>query len=68
MRSGDRLRHMRQRAARGYIRVVEDIMEMAAIHPPDVWQPHLARELDQSRSLPFCTAIKHVLTSQGVTL
>jgi uncharacterized protein (TIGR02646 family) len=60
------LRHMRQRAARGYIRVVEDIMEMAAIHPPDVWQPHLERELDQSRSLPFCTAIKHVLTRQGV--
>ena len=62
------LRHMRQRAASGYIQVVEDIMEMAAIHPPDVWQPLLEQELDQSRSLPFCTAIKHVLTPQGVTL
>jgi len=61
------LRHMRQRAARGYIQVVEDIMEMAAIHPPDVRQPLLEQELDQSRSLPFCTAIKHVLTRQGVT-
>jgi uncharacterized protein (TIGR02646 family) len=61
------LRHMRQRAARGYIRVVEDIMEMAAIHPPDVWQPLLEQELGQRRSLPFCTAIKHVLTQQGVT-
>ena len=62
------LRHMRQRAARGYIRVVEDIMEMAAIHPPDIWQLLLEQELDQSRSLPFCTAIKHVLASQGVIL
>ncbi len=62
------LRHMRQRAVSGYIQVVEDIMEMASIHPPDVWQPLLEQELGQSRSLPFCTAIKHVLTLQGVTL
>ena len=62
------LRHMRQRAASGYIQVLEEIMEMAAIYPPDDWRLLLERELDQSRRLPFCTAIKHVLTPQGVTL
>jgi hypothetical protein len=61
------LRHMRQRAASGYINTANEIQEWASIYPPQVWMPFLEQELEQIRGLPFCTTIKHVLTPQGVT-
>lgn len=60
------LRQMRHAMISGYKKTAEDIQELAVLFPPDVWMPFFAEELAQTQDLPFCTAIKHVLTPQGI--
>lgn len=60
------LRNIRRTAVIGYIKTAEAIQELAQSYPPEAWMSFLEEELEQIQELPFCTAIKHVLTPQGV--
>jgi uncharacterized protein (TIGR02646 family) len=60
-----RLRKMREIAARGYLKTAEFIVEIADCYPVEAWRPFLEQELENTRDLPFCTTLKHVLTPQG---
>ena len=59
------LRQMRRVAAIGYIETAQAIWELASTPRLQDWVPLLEEELAQIENLPFCTAIKHVLTPQG---
>ena len=56
------LRYMRMANCAGYIQTGEELQAIALIYPEKDWLPLLSDELDQTRHLPFCTAIKHTLT------
>ena len=55
------LRRMRQQAVAGYLETAEELREMAEVLEPDEWLPELQKELALIESLPFATAIRHVL-------
>lgn len=56
------LRAMRKAAISGYLHTAQAIQEIANEYPPADWLPFLEQELDVTRDLPFCTAIKHALS------
>lgn len=55
------LRRMRQQAVAGYLETAEELRQMAEAFEPGEWLPELQRELELIESLPFATAIRHVL-------
>jgi uncharacterized protein (TIGR02646 family) len=61
-----RLRRMRESAASGYLKVLDEIAELRAILSTEEIEAYIAQEFSYTQDLPFCTAIKHVLTPQGV--
>jgi uncharacterized protein (TIGR02646 family) len=56
------LRRMRESHCAGYVRTGAEIAELAAVSTPEEWLPFLDAEVQQTRHLPFATAIKHTLT------
>jgi len=63
---GGPLRYMRKAAVSGYIKTAQEIQDIANYYPQEDWMPFLMEEIEQSKDLPFCTAIKHALTPQGM--
>ncbi len=55
------LRHMRKAAVQGYIQTAEEITEMALQFNEEDWLPLLEEELGAIKSLPFATAVRHLL-------
>lgn len=53
-----RLRNMRKAAVSGYVFMVEPAVGFSV----DDWREFFSQELEQAAMLPFCTAIRHVLT------
>ncbi len=61
------LRHIRERAIKGYIQTAEEISKFANFCPEEEWRPILLDELDKIKLLPFSTAIKHILQPRSET-
>lgn len=59
-----RLRNERRRAVAGYLQTAQELRELSQIYPQEDWLPFLLGELARIRDEPFCTAIRHALTSQ----
>ncbi|WP_163371957.1 retron Ec78 anti-phage system effector HNH endonuclease PtuB [Endozoicomonas acroporae] len=56
------LRWMRNQAAAGYLKLAEELLELATELEQDEWLPLYHTELEQIKGLPFETAIRHALT------
>lgn len=56
------LRAMRKKHVAGYIQTAEELAEFAQNFEECEWRPLLDEQLQAVESLPFATAIKHVLT------
>lgn len=59
------LRQIRFAEIVGYVQTAEELAEMAVHYPPSDWLPLLEEELAATESLPFATAIHHVLTRRS---
>jgi uncharacterized protein (TIGR02646 family) len=60
------LRKMRETAVSGYLETIKDLQELSTVCSLQDINVYIADEFVYTQSLPFCTAIKHVLTAQGV--
>ncbi len=56
------LREIRELHLKGYKQTAETFAEIALSFDESEWKPLLDEELDKIQTLPFATAIKHVLT------
>ena len=61
------LQQIRFAEVQGYVQTAEYFANLANQFPQDEWQSLLQEELDNIASLPYATAIRHVLTNQSVT-
>jgi len=59
------LAHIRRSEVIGYVQTAESFAEFAEHFSEDDWLPLLQQELQTIASLPFATAIRHVLTRQS---
>lgn len=57
---------MRYKQVFGYVQTAEEFAEIALLYPENEWLPMLQEEIRKTSSLPFSTAIKHILTNQAV--
>jgi hypothetical protein len=55
------LRQIRETAVKGYMQTAEEFATYAEEFDEAEWLPLLQAELEQIKSLPFATAIKHAL-------
>lgn len=55
------LRQIRETTVKGYLQTAEEFVKMAVEFEEEDWLPLLKKELDTIKTLPFATAIKHVL-------
>lgn len=55
------LRQIRETTVKGYLQTAEELAQMAVEFDEEDWLPLLKEELDTIETLPFATAIKHVL-------
>jgi len=55
------LRRIRETAVKGYIQTAEELADFAAELEESEWLSLLNEELEKTKTLPFTTAIKHVL-------
>lgn len=62
------LRQMRRSAVAGYVETLKELEELSSFMPQQEIVAYIDSEYAHTRHLPFCTAIKHVLTPQGITL
>lgn len=61
------LQQIRFAEVQGYVQTAEYFASLADQFPTGEWQPLLQEELDNIASLPYATAIRHVLTNQSMT-
>jgi len=62
------LRHMRKAAVAGYVETFKELEELSTVFSTPEIMAYINSEYAYTRNLPFCTAIKHFLTLQGITL
>ena len=55
------LRQIRKNAVKGYIQTAEELASYAEEFEESDWRPLLEDELEKTASMPFATAIRHVL-------
>jgi len=60
------LQAIRRAELQGYVQTAEAFAEMAEQFPPEDWLPLLEQEMTTTSTLPFATAIRHVLTRRSV--
>jgi uncharacterized protein (TIGR02646 family) len=65
--NGGPLRRMREIAVSGYLAALKELQELTEIFSPQDIAAYIASEFAYTQELPFCTAIKHALTPQGIT-
>lgn len=58
------LRKMRQLAVMGHLETIKTLQELAPDYELQELVKLIEQELEEAKKLPFCTAIKHVLTPQ----
>jgi len=58
-----RLRNERRSAVAGYLQTAEFFCQISSEFPQEEWLPLLLEEIERIKDEPFCTAIRHALTS-----
>ena len=61
------LQQIRLWEVQGYVQTAEYFADLANEFQPHEWQPMFQEELDNTASMPYATAIRHVLTDQSMT-